>query len=140
MRRLGYALGLPFVAFGAYLVLNAAPWPALRSVAFWFGGGIVVHDALIAPLAILVGALVLRIVPTAARAPVQAALIITGCLAIATFPLVWGQGVDPSVPSQFPLPYGRNLLIVLALVWLVAGAFAIARARRPRRPVLVDGS
>lgn len=141
MKRLGYALGLPFVGLGAYLVLNAAPWPALRSVVLWFGGGIVLHDAVIAPLAILVGVLVLRIVPPVARAPVQAALVITGCLAIATFPLVWGQGVDPSVPSQLPLSYGRNLLIVLALVWLVAAAFAVGRVLRPGdRQVLVDES
>jgi len=132
VRKLGYALGLPFVALGVYLVLGAAPWPALRSVAVWFGGGIVLHDAVIAPIAVLIGVVVLRVVPPAARAPVQAALVISGCLAIATFPLVWGQGVDPSVPSQLPLPYGRNLLVVLALVWLVAGLLAL-RSRRTAR-------
>ncbi len=103
--------------------------PVLRSVAVWFGGGIVIHDALIAPATIIVGLLVLRIAPPFARAYVQGALVITGSLALATLPLVLGDGRDPNNPSQQPLPYGRNLLIVVALVWLVAAALALLRGR-----------
>lgn len=130
MRRVAYAVGALVAAFGAYLVLTTAG-SGLFSAALWFGGGIAVHDGLIAPLVLVIGAVVLRVVPGAARAPVQAAMMITGALVLATLPLVLGGGRDPAVPSQQPLAYGRNLVVVLLIVWLVAGAVALLRTRSP---------
>ena len=63
----------------------------------------------------------LRVVPAPARAPVQAALLVTACLTLATLPLVLGTGRTPLVPSQQPLDYGRGLLAV----HIVAGTAAV---------------
>lgn len=139
MRRLGYALGVPLVALGAYLILTENSLPALRSVVLWFGGGIVLHDGLVAPLTVAVGAALLLVVRGPARAAVQGALAISACVTLATLPLLVGAGRDPLVPSQQPLPYLRNLLIVLALVWVVAGALALRRTRVARTAPIVAG-
>lgn len=136
MRRLGYALGVPLVVLGAYLVLSGNSFPALTSIALWFAGGIALHDGLVVPITLAVGSLLLLAVRGPARAAVQGALIVTACVTVATLPLLVGAGRDARVPSQQPLDYGRNLLMVLALVWVVAAAVAVRRSSTgvtPRR-------
>lgn len=132
MRRVAYAVGALVTGLGAWLVLTTAG-SGLRSALVWFGGGIALHDGLLAPLVLLVGALVLRVVPAPARAPAQGALVITGTLVLATLPLVLGGGRISTVPSQQPLAYGRNLALVLLLVWLVAAVLVLHRSSRERR-------
>jgi hypothetical protein len=130
----GMTVGAAMVGYGGWLLLERGGG-ALWSVGVWFGGGLVVHDLVLAPLAALLGGLVLRVAPPSARAPIQAALVISGCIVLATLPLLLGAGRDPTVPSQQPLPYGRNVLAVLALVWCAALVAAlVSRAARPGGP------
>jgi hypothetical protein len=53
-------------------------------------------------------------------------------LTVALLPLMSGRGRTPANPSQQPLPYTRNLLLVLLAVWLVTAALALHRARLRR--------
>ncbi|TDD69868.1 hypothetical protein E1262_11380 [Jiangella aurantiaca] len=102
-------------------------------LAVWLGGAGVAHDAVVAP-AVIVVALGTRWLPRAARLPVRLGLALTALLTVLFWPVVRGWGRSPSVPSALPLEYGRNLLVVLALIWLVVGAVVTARWRRERRP------
>jgi hypothetical protein len=133
----GYAAGGALVAVGAYAFFGTGTRTQWRSAATWFAGGVLAHDLLLAPAAVLVGAGLARAVPSAYRGVVQAALYVSGTVALAAVVLVSGKGRDPTVPSQQPLPYGRNLLVVLALIWTVAAfvvAVRVVRARRARTP------
>lgn len=97
----------------------------------WLAGAIAAHDALIAPAAIAV-ALATRWLPDAARLPVRLGLALSALLTLVFWPVVRGWGRSASVPSALPLDYGRNLVAVLALVWLVVGVAVVVRARRRR--------
>ncbi|MFD5409060.1 hypothetical protein [Streptomyces nojiriensis] len=123
--------GLAVMAFGGLLLVREPePW----RIALWLAGGVLVHDGLIAPLVIAVGALCaaaglrLRGVP-------RAALVVAGSLTmIALPPLLRPGGVANA--SVLPLDYPRNWLLAMAAIGVLtaayAGARAWARARRRR--------
>lgn len=124
MRWVGYALGGALVALGcAGLVLSLDPvgW------ALWVGGILVAHDAVLVPVVLLVGVAVRR-----AGGPVRAGLIVAGLVTLATLPTVLALGRRADNPSILPLEYGRNLLIVLALVGLITLVSRILAAVRDR--------
>jgi hypothetical protein len=89
----------------------------------------VLHDVVVAPVAVVVAWLIGRIVPDIARGPVRAATATSALLTFSFWPAVQRWGARPSTPSALPLNYGRHLLIVLAMIWICA-AVTIARRRR----------
>jgi hypothetical protein len=92
-------------------------------------GGALLHDLLVAPLVILVGVLMARAVPARARGPVQAALVVSGVLALFSWPLVRAYGLAAHNPTSLPHNYTLNLLIVLGIVWATAGAATFLKSR-----------
>ncbi len=124
MRWIGYALGGALVALGcAGLVLSLDP----VGYALWVGGILVAHDAVLVPVVLLAGVAVRR-----AGGPVRAGLIVAGLVTLATLPTVLALGRRADNPSILPLEYGRNLLIVLALVGLITLVSRILAAVRDR--------
>lgn len=130
----------PLAAVG-WVVIAAGVAGALRNgartdppaLARWLVGSAVVHDALIAPLVFGAGLLLARFVPARIRPFVQAGLLITGMLALATFPFVGGFGRRPDNPSALPGNYALGLLRVTAVVWLVLALLAARRLAVRRR-------
>ncbi|WP_171055376.1 MULTISPECIES: hypothetical protein [unclassified Nonomuraea] len=112
MKWVGYAAG------GALIVLGLAGL-ALEGVligwALWFGGVLVVHDALLAPGVAAAGTVIGR-----RSRSLRTALILAGTLVLATLPTVLALGRRADNPSILPLSYGVNLLIVLAAIALLA--------------------
>ena len=99
-------------------------------------GGALLHDLVVAPLVILAGVVVVRAVPRRGRAIVQAALAISGIVALFSYPLVRAYGLAANNPTSLPHNYARNLLVVLGVVWAVAAAALVLRLRVKR---LADG-
>lgn len=128
-----YAIGGAFTLFGAYAMFTNGNLGQWKSAAIWFAGGIVGHDFILTPIVLSVGYLVVRFVPGPYRGFAQAALFISAAVTVAAAVLLSGRGLDPNIPSQQPLPYGRNLVVVLALVWIAAAALAVLRYLRAPR-------
>ncbi|MCZ7457172.1 hypothetical protein [Streptomyces sp. WMMC940] len=126
-------LGVVLMAVGTGLVLSARDaW----GVVVWLGGALVLHDAVLAPLVLGVGMLVAAL---PARGVVRGALVVGGSLVLITLPLLLRPGTPPN-PSALPLPYGRNLVIVLGAVAGVACLVLIVRRlRRGPRDTEDDG-
>ena len=93
-------------------------------------GGALLHDLLVAPVAILAGVLVVRAVPGRVRGPVQAALAVTAIVALFAYPLVRAYGLAANNPTSLPHNYALNLLVVLGMVWAVTAGVIIVRLRR----------
>ncbi|MET8752486.1 hypothetical protein ABZW32_20665 [Streptomyces sp. NPDC004667] len=119
------ALGLLLIAVGGRLV---ADLPDPMDVLVWLGGSLVLHDGVIAPLVLAAG-LLLAAAP--ARGPVRGGLITGSVLVLVTLPALLRPGV-PANPTALPLPYGRNLLIVLGAVAAVTVVAAVVTAPRRR--------
>lgn len=108
----------------------------LRPILVWTLGAIVVHDLIVAPLALLVGRGLRHVRPRALRAPLQAGLATTALLALLAFPLIRGYGTRPSDPSRLPLNYTVGYAALVASVWAGCAVWAWFRRRRdaPARP------
>jgi hypothetical protein len=80
----GGALG-----YGLYELVAASPSSTRPFVAAqWLAGVLVVHDAVLAPVAVLVGWALTRRLPPRARRGVAVALFVGGCLALVALPVL----------------------------------------------------
>ena len=101
--------------------------------AIYYAGGAIAHDLVIAPLVIVVGLVVRAVVPPGYRPAVRGGLIVSGAVFLISLPLLLGKGREADNPSHVPLPYGRNLLIVLAVVWAIVAVLCLLRFLRHRQ-------
>ena len=93
----------------------------------FFVVGVVVHDLVFVPLVLAGGVVLGRTVRGRWRAPVQAALIISGCAALFAWPEVRDYARVLHNPSSLPHNYTANLLVVVVAVWIGTAAVALAR-------------
>lgn len=128
-----FAVGALCVAYGGWLLLTSRRLADVPAVLWWLAGVLVAHDGIVAPLTIVAGLAVGRYVPGRVRPPVQAGLFVSAALVVASSSLVLGLGSDPLNPSALPLPYGRNLALLLALVWAAVLVAIVVRTVRSRR-------
>ncbi|HEU5027748.1 MAG TPA: hypothetical protein VFV01_22695 [Spirillospora sp.] len=133
-----YAGGLALIGYGLSGIVAGVPvgrWAA------WFAGAAILHDGVLVP-AVLVAGAVTGWIPVAYRRVLRGALLVAACVTAVAIPLVLGYGRRPDVPSQLPLPYGRNLAIVLGVIGAVAVAVLVAQPaiRRRRRDTAGGGA
>lgn len=132
-RILPYGAGVLLVLYGFNGMLRDAADTHPFGWALWFLGVAVVHDLLFAPT-ILAAGLLTRRIPRPYRRVIQPALAIATAVALIALPIVLALGERPDDPSALPLPYPRNLAIVLALIATAALATCLkARRRRGAR-------
>jgi hypothetical protein len=132
---IGAALGGLLMAWGVWLYLDVTPDFRRRfDFARWLVGADLIHDAVVAPALLLVGAGVSRVVPGGWRAPVQAALIATGGVLVVAWLPLHGTAEKTGNPTIQPLDYGSGTLSVLAVVWAAAAGWGIARTLTRRPP------
>ncbi|MGW2935354.1 hypothetical protein ACWDA7_26655 [Streptomyces sp. NPDC001156] len=126
-RLLTGVVGLTLMGVGASLLLHV---PGLMGVLVWLGGAVVLHDALIAPLVLLIGWVLVR---GGVRGPVRGALLVAGALTAVALPVLLRPG-KPANSSVLPLDYPRNWLLTLAAVATITALLPVVRAiRRSRR-------
>ncbi len=126
-------VGWVVMAFGVWGLFdnegNTKPALLVR----WVLGTLLVHDLLIVPVVIAVGALVGWLLPPRWRGPVRGALALSALAVLFSYPLWRGFGRRPGDPSALPLDYADSLLVVLAVIWVGAAAVLVARWGRARR-------
>jgi hypothetical protein len=131
----GLAIGIPMMAWGVYaFFVHNAGNPRANVLRFFIGGD-VIHDAVVAPIAALVGVLIVRRAPVFARAQLRAALFTTAIVVAVAWPGIRGYGRMrvPDNSSVQPLNYATAVLTVIAVVWLICGVWSIVDLRRSRR-------
>lgn len=135
LRRWRIVLGTPGMllgAFGAFRLLTQVPLTDVAILAAWMVGVVVIHDGVLSPLVIAVGALVTRVSPRARRY-MQFALVTGGLIAVIGVVLAARRGTQPQVKALLLRDYGVNLAILLGLVSAVSlGAYAVRVARDVR--------
>jgi hypothetical protein len=128
---LGTLVGL----YGAYLVLTRQDTDQLVSAAVWLAAGVVLHDAVLAPVVLGVVYVGSRLVPAPARVPAAAALVVLGSATVLAIPVLGRFGALPDNPTLLDRDYTAGWLVLAGLVVLAAGAATLVRSRRqqPRR-------
>ena len=124
-----YALGgvgVLAMLWAAVLTLTGGKATNPVGVATWLVAGLVLHDAVLAPVVVATGWVLARVLPGWLRAPVQTGALVIGVLTLASVPLLLGRGRRPDNPSADPLDYPRNLLLVAGVVAVVCAGWAVA--------------
>ncbi|MEU8120642.1 hypothetical protein AB0C21_18190 [Spirillospora sp. NPDC049024] len=119
-----YAVGLALIAYGLRGIVTDVP---VTRWAKWFAGAAVLHDAVLVPAVLAAGALT-GLVPAGHRRIVRAALVVGACVTAVAIPVVLAYGRRADEPSRLPLPYGRNLAIVLGAIAAAAICALVVRA------------
>ena len=123
------AIGWAVIGWGVFGIFSNSLDTRPANLAKFVVGGALLHDLLIAPVVILAGVLLARSVPARARGPVQAALVVSAIVALFAWPLVRAYGLAANNPTSLPHNYGRNLLVILGLVWAVAAGAILLKLR-----------
>jgi hypothetical protein len=123
--------GLAALGYGLTLVWDA-PRDQLPAVLTWLIGGVVLHDGVLAPVVVGLGLVATRWLPEAWRAAVVVGLVCWGSLTLIAFPVLYGEGVDPTNESLQHRPYVTSwwigTAVMLALV-VAAGWWRLSRGR-----------
>lgn len=134
--RLGLgALGVVVAGYGAFRLLELG-WSNLVATAVWLAGGVLVHDALLAPATIVVCAVaVLAIRSRAWRAAAAGGFLVLGTVTVTAVPVLGRFGAKPDNPTLLDRPYVAGWLAFASLVLagsVVAGRLACRTEDRTR--------
>lgn len=120
------ALGLGVLGWGAWLLLDQQDLAELRGVVVWLAGGVVVHDAVLAPLTLLLTAVGARVLPSSWQGAGARAVIVIGTVTLMAIPVLgrFGADYDPANTTVLDRPYaaGWGAVVVLSLVAVAAHA------------------
>ena len=122
-------LGVAMGAFGALRFLQLDRSDIVDGV-LWLGGGVIVHDLVLAPLTIALTLLAARVVTGRARVAVVTGLVVLATVTVTAIPVLGGWGARADNPTLLDRDYATGWLLFAGLV--VAGIL-IALAPWSRR-------
>ena len=126
-------IGGGIMAFGFRGALDELS--SFPDVARWVIGADLIHDFVIAPIAVGIGWAVGRVVSMRWRAPIQAGLMATAITVAIGWPGLRGYGrhLVPDNPSVQPLNYATAVGTVIGIIWAVVAIWLVTRAMTQRR-------
>lgn len=135
---IGLIAGGGVLAFGLIGLLTNSTQTRPGNMVKFVVGGLIAHDAIVAPAVVIASFLLARLLPEAVRGGIQATLAVCAVLVVMSVPVLTGKGKDPNDPSTLPLDYPRNLAIVLAIVIVGGVTLTLLRAARRRSSAAAD--
>ena len=125
-------LGFAGVVWGVWLMRDDG-LDRLVSTGLWLGGVVIVHDAVLAPLVVVLGIVAARTLPKRHRAVAAVAFLLWGTLTLAVANVLSGVGGKPGMDSLLHRPYVPAWLAFSGLV-LVAAVASAAMMKGRHRP------
>jgi hypothetical protein len=116
------AIGIVMIGIGLRGIIGHGADTHPRSWLIWIVAVALGDDLIVIPVLLLIGAVVARVVPSAVRAVVQTAMLISGAVSAVGIVAILASNrrIHRNNPSLLPLPYVRNLVVILIAIWLVA--------------------
>jgi hypothetical protein len=131
-------LGLIVGAYGAVLVWENPPVIIIR-IAVWALVGVVLHDAVFAPLCVALGFAGRRLIPGTWWTPIAVAAFCSVVLVFLAIPVYGKPGMRPDNMTVLDRNYPLGLSISLGVVWLGLLFYALSRRLLPvRQDEVVD--
>lgn len=129
---MGLVIGLPIIAYGIRGVLVDSVRTHPFELARWVVGIALVHDLVLVPIVLVLGAVVRKMVrDDRARRAIRAGFIMSASLTLVAWPLIRGYGRRASVPSLLPRNYLMGFVVYLVITWVfVVCMIALTRMRR----------
>jgi hypothetical protein len=121
------------IAYGGWLVFANASETRPVNMAVFLLGLLLLHDLVIAPVTIAIAAAVRPRLPRVARGAVAGAAMTSAVMIALVLPAAIGrEGKVADNPTVVPRDPWASVAIVLAIVWLVAGAVMARRFAHDR--------
>ncbi|MET0822180.1 MAG: hypothetical protein ABWY58_14550 [Aeromicrobium sp.] len=131
VRGLLVVAGVGFGLWGLWLMRDFTR-EQLTSEAFWLAGGVVLHDAVLAPVVVAVGYVASRVLPAHWRSATATAFVVWGTLTVAFLPVLSGQGGKPGNDTILGKPYVLSWVVLTLVLVAYAGVGALLRRRQGR--------
>jgi hypothetical protein len=127
------AVGVAAAVWGV-VMLSDDGTSRLVNVAVWLVGGVVLHDAVLAPTVVLLGVAAAHWLPRSRRSLVAVAFLIWGTVTVGAANVLLDVGGKPDNDSLMNRPYVDSWLVLTGvLVVMVLVASAVAARRRTGR-------
>jgi hypothetical protein len=127
------AAGVLLILFGVFRILTNAGQTDPVGMAEWLAAAVVLHDGILVPLTMAVGALLTRFVPPRARRYLQGGLIAAALVTAISIPLIYRRGSQPRGKSLELQNYGLHLAVLVGLIAAVVVVAYATRVLRDRR-------
>lgn len=138
------AIAVPGVLAGIYglVLLIDQGFDNLRATVIWAAGGVIAHDAILAPLVLLVCLVAARLLPPSALAPAVVGGIVLGTLSVVAVPVLGRFGARSDNSSLLDRDYPTAWLVVagLTLAGVLLASVLGARGRPATRRGGGEGS
>ena len=131
------AAGVVVGGYGGWLLLWLG-WDNLVATLPWLVAAVLLHDAVWAPLVLLVAAVGGARLPRAWRTPVMVGAVVLVTVTVAAVPMLGGFGARPDNPTLLDRPYLVGWLLFAAVVALGVLVGRLVRDRRARRGGIAD--
>jgi hypothetical protein len=127
------ALGIAAAAYGGWLFVHLG-WGHGFGAGVWLIGGVILHDAVLAPLVIALSYLALRSVPRDRLAPWVVVLVVVVPVTLVGVPELGRFGARADNPTLLDRQYwlGWAVMVTLVVVSVVVGEAARRRFGRVR--------
>ena len=116
-------VGAAGAAYGLYLLLGQPP-DRLVATVLWAAGGVLAHDALLAPVVLALGVLAAARAPGWLRVPLVRLLVVVGPLTLVAVPVLGRFGARADNPTLLDRPYWAGYLGIVAVALAVTAADA----------------
>jgi hypothetical protein len=123
-------VGVLVTAYGVRLLLGLG-WANTRSTLVWLVGGVVLHDAVFAPVVLVLALAALRAVPRDRLAPWVVAAVVLVPVTLVGIPELGRFGARPDNTTLLDRPYWLGWSVMVTLVLAVVLGAALLRRRRP---------
>jgi hypothetical protein len=141
-------VGIGGGTYGISQLLTYIPVESLVVLALWLIGALIIHDGLLSPAVVGVGAALRRWVPDRGRRYLQFGLIMAAMVTVIAVPMIYRANREPPSKALLLQDFSTNLTVLLAVLGgatLVVYAIRVARDRSaggrsplPRRRVSND--
>ncbi len=123
------AMAVPAGLYAAWLLLEAGSGNWLN-LAIWLGGGVLIHDGVIAPVTVALGLAAMAVLPAPWRAPAVVGLVCWGSITLFAIPVLGRFGALPDNPTLLDRPYAWSWLVLSILTVVLVGLAGLVRSRR----------
>jgi hypothetical protein len=115
-------------AYGAWLALSRGH--DLFDLVVWLVAGVLLHDGVLAVALLVLGAVALRILPRAAKAPAVVGFVVLGSVTLLAVPVLGRFGARSDNPSLLDRNYTVGWLALAGLVLVCVVAASLVGSRR----------
>jgi hypothetical protein len=132
-RRVLAGLGVLLATYGGWLLVSRQDLDQILAAGEWLVAGVLLHDAVLAPVALGAWVLVARLAGPSWRAPTAVGLVVLGSVTLLAVPVLGRFGARADNPTLLDRHYGLGWLALAGLVVLAVATAGLVRSRHAAR-------